>query len=40
VKFKYKKLRFQWDSNQQALGFEATEHLRNRMRKENCRKRL
>jgi len=22
------------------LGFEATEHPRNRMRKENCRKRL
>jgi len=23
-----------------SLGFEATEHLRNWMRKENCRKRL
>ena len=23
-----------------SLGFEATEHLRNRMRKENCRQRL
>ena len=30
----------QWDSNPQTLGFEATEHLRNRMRKENCRTRL
>ena len=24
---KYKKLRLQWDSNLQSLGFEATEHL-------------
>ena len=30
----------QWDSNSHSLVFEATEHLRNRMRKENCRKRL
>ena len=28
------------DSNPQSLGFEATEHLRNGMRKENFRKRL
>jgi len=35
-----KKLRLQWDSNRQSLGFEAAEHLCNRMRKENCRKRL
>ena len=31
---------FWWDSNPQPLGFEATEHLRNRMPKENCRKRF
>ena len=29
-----------WDSNPQSLEFEATEHLRNRMRNENCQKRL
>ena len=28
------------DSNTQSLGFEAMEHLRNRMCKENCRKHL
>ena len=38
--FKKKKLRLQWDSNPQSLGFEATEHLRNGMRKEKCRIRL
>ena len=35
VKFK-KKLRPQWDSNPQPPGFEATEHLRNRMRKKTA----
>jgi len=35
-----KKLCPRWDSNPQSLGFEATEHLRNRMRKENCRLQL
>ena len=29
-----------WESNPQPLGFEAKEHLRSRMLKENCRKRL
>jgi len=37
---KIKKLRLQRDSNPQPMWFEATEHLRNMMRKENCRKRL
>ena len=36
----FKKLRPQWDLNSLPLGFEAMEHLRNRTRKENCRKRL
>ena len=31
-------LSLRWDSNPQCLGFETTEHLRNRMRNENCRK--
>ena len=31
-------LSLRWGSNPQCLGFEATEHLRNRMRNENCRK--
>ena len=30
----------QWDSKPQPLEFEAKEHLHNRMRKENCRKRI
>jgi len=37
---KIKRLCLQWDSNPQYLGYESTEHLRNRMRKENCRKRI
>ena len=37
---KIKKLRLQRDSNPQPMWFEATEHLRNMMRKENCRKHL
>jgi len=40
VKLKIKGLRPQCDSKPQLLGFEATENLRNRMRKENYRKRL
>ena len=35
MKWQNKKLRLQWDSNPQSLGFEVTEHLRNSMRKEN-----
>jgi len=31
----FSKLRLQWDSNPQSLGFEGMEHLRKRMRKEN-----
>ena len=31
------KLSPRWDPNWQPPGCEATEHLRNRMRKENCR---
>ena len=34
-KLKKKKVSLRWDSNPQ-LSFEATEHLRNIMRKENC----
>ena len=37
---KNKKIILRLDSNPQTLGFEATEHMRNRMRKENCRKRI
>jgi len=33
LKLKIKKLCLQLDSNPQSLGFEATEHLRNKMRK-------
>ena len=45
LNFKYReirkyKLRLRWNSNRQSLGVETTEHLRSRMRKENCRKRL
>jgi len=39
-KYFLKKERLRWDSNQQSLGFEVTKHLRNRMRKDNCQKRL
>ena len=37
---KIKKLSLRWDSSTQSLGFDTTDHLRNRMQKENCRKRL
>jgi len=36
LKKERKKLSFWWDANPQSLGFEATEHLCNKMRKENC----
>ena len=35
MEIKKKLLRLRWDSNPQSLGLEATEHMRNRMRKEN-----
>jgi len=35
MEIKKKLLRLRWDSNPQSLSFEATEHMRNRMRKEN-----
>ena len=37
---KINKLSIRWDSRPKSLSFEATEHLRNRMRKENWRTRL